>query len=281
MIECSPCLLISASLLLTFILLYRVSQSFRYYSRVTFFYLCIFLHGMECCVTQIPFYFLGWGAYWIFYSFYYWCWWTGIRVEVRDFDKHLEHLKGPAIVVCNHQSAIDVFSMSAVFPPRGTVMMKKSLQWIPFFNITSWLARSIYIDRFNREKALEQVEYCSKLVLERKLKVWVFPEGTRYRDQGMLPFKKGAFNIAVKAQVPIVPIVCSNYSPFYSKKDKYFHSDGEVIIQVLPAVETQGLSLDDVNDLCERVRNDMLKAYDKITPEAAERMATKRAKKQQ
>ncbi|CAJ0582884.1 unnamed protein product, partial [Mesorhabditis spiculigera] len=279
--ECGCCLGAASIVFAVLFLLYILSETCRYYLRISFFYITILLHGMECTITQLPFYLMGGGADYIFYSFYYWCKWTGIHEEVRDYDKYMKPLKGPAIIVCNHQSAIDVYAMCAAFPKRGTVMMKKSLQWIPFFNITSWLCRSIYIDRFNREKAIEQVDECAKTILERNLKVWVFPEGTRYREHGMLPFKKGAFNIAVKAQVPIVPVVVSCYKPFYSKKDRYFHSDGEVIIQVLPPVETKGIPLDEVPELGERIRKQMLEVYDRITPEAAARMEAKRAKKSQ
>ncbi|KAK5972975.1 hypothetical protein GCK32_021673, partial [Trichostrongylus colubriformis] len=73
--------------------------------------------------------------------------------------------------------------------------------------------------------------------------IWIFPEGTRNREYGMLPFKKGAFNIAVRGGFPIVPIVLSNYKPFYSKTDRYFMSDGEVIAQVLSSISTKGVSL--------------------------------------
>ncbi|KAK6039873.1 hypothetical protein COOONC_22623 [Cooperia oncophora] len=57
----------------------------------------------------------------------------------------------------------------------------------------------------------------------------------------MLPFKKGAFNIAVQGGFPIVPIVLSSYRPFYSKTDHYFKTDGEVIAKVLSPISTDGV----------------------------------------
>ncbi|KAK5986852.1 Acyltransferase AGPAT4 [Trichostrongylus colubriformis] len=94
----------------------------------------------------------------------------------------------------------------------------------------------------------------------------------------MLPFKKGAFNIAVRGGFPIVPIVLSNYQPFYSKTDRYFMSDGEVIAQVLSSISTKGLTEKDVPTLSEKVRSMMLDTYSIISKEAAEKMRLKRQK---
>ena len=58
----------------------------------------------------------------------------------------------------------------------------------------------------------------------------------------MLDFKKGAFNVAVRAQVPVVPVVISDVTPFYSKSGKYFYSDGLIIAQVMDPIPTKGVS---------------------------------------
>ena len=102
------------------------------------------------------------------------------------------------------------------------------------------------------------------------LKIWMFPEGTRHHQHGFLPFRKGAFNIAVQGQFPIIPVVISDYTPFYSKPKRYFRSKGHVIVQVMDPVSTQGVSFycfisrkffkklqltyDDVIALCDRVQ---------------------------
>lgn len=73
----------------------------------------------------------------------------------------------------------------------------------------------------------------------------------------MLPFKKGAFHLAIQAGVPIVPVVVANYSHVLSLKRKRF-VEGKVRVRVLEAVETKGLESKDVEDLMERVRGRML-----------------------
>lgn len=54
----------------------------------------------------------------------------------------------------------------------------------------------------------------------------------------MLPFKKGAFNVAVEAQIDIIPIVFSNYSSFYLQSKKHFLLKGKVVVQVMNPVST-------------------------------------------
>lgn len=79
-------------------------------------------------------------------------------------------------------------------------------------------------------------------------------------------FKKGAFNVAVQAQVPIVPVVVSSYQNFLNKKEKIFNSS-EIIIEALPEIATEGLSHDDVNNLMENIRQLMIDKFDELTNE--------------
>ncbi|XGW04201.1 hypothetical protein V3C99_015392 [Haemonchus contortus] len=260
----------------TLVILYNVSQWCNYIMRISFFYICIFLHGVECNITMIPSWIAGSGADLIFHTFKYWTLWTGINVDVRGFEENLKKLSGSAVVICNHQSTVDVVAMTRVWPPRGTVMMKESLKYIPFFNLTSIFANAVFVKRFKRGRVSDTVEQCVKQMKKYNLKIWIFPEGTRNHGDGMLPFKKGAFNIAVRGGFPIVPIVLSNYRPFYSKPDRYFKSDGEVIAQVLNPISTKGLTEEDVPELSQKVRSMMLDVYHDISKEAAEKMRRKR-----
>ncbi|CAB3398965.1 unnamed protein product [Caenorhabditis bovis] len=252
----------------------NISTKWNYNIKMCFYYMTILLHGAECCITAFPSFLQGKGADYIFNSFYYWCYWTGVRTHVRG----LEHtqIDGPAVVICNHQSSIDIIGMTSCWPNKCAVMMKRILAFVPFFNLASYFANSIFIDRSNRERAKNSVDHCVSELKRRGLKIWMFPEGTRNREGGLMPFKKGAFNIAVRAQVPIIPVVFSDYSPFYSKNEKYFMNDGEVIIEVLPPISTDGLNIEDVPEFSEKVRQQMLNVYERISVEAKEMMEKKR-----
>ncbi|KAF2986855.1 hypothetical protein EK904_010921 [Melospiza melodia maxima] len=89
------------------------------------------------------------------------------------------------------------------------------------------------------------------LSLHVQVKVWVYPEGTRNCTGDLLPFKKGAFHLAVQAQVPVIPVVYSSFTSFYNPKTKLFTS-GKIKVEVLPPIETKGLTSDDVTELSDR-----------------------------
>lgn len=85
---------------------------------------------------------------------------------------------------------------------------------------------TVFIDRGNRKTALAAFEGAAKHMRSQRQSVFIFPEGTRsYADQPtLLPFKKGAFHLAIQAQVPIIPIVVANYSHLISFQRRLFNS---------------------------------------------------------
>lgn len=85
----------------------------------------------------------------------------------------------------------------------------------------------------------------------------------------MLPFKKGAFHLAVQAQVPIVPVVVANYSAVLNVKRKVFKG-GRIPVRVMRPVETKGKGKEDVDALLEEVRDGMLKELRSLTVRARE-----------
>lgn len=160
--------------------------------------------------------------------------------------------------------------LSNIWPSKCTIMMKRSLLWMPFFNYACLLANVIFVDRTNHKKAVQSLQECGDRIKKKNLSVWVFPEGTRNHDGGLLEFKKGAFNIAVQAGIPVVPCVISSYRPFYNKDDRYFADTGYVIVEVLKPISTKNMTLEDVPKLAEDVRGQMMETYERISKEAAE-----------
>ena len=73
----------------------------------------------------------------------------------------------------------------------------------------------------------------------------------------LLPFKKGAFHLAVQAQVPIVPVVCANYDNVLNMKKRRFRP-GTIDVTILPPISTKGLTAQDVDSLVEKTRKVML-----------------------
>ena len=128
------------------------------------------------------------------------------------------------------------------------------------------LSKTVFIERSSREQAVAAFAKAAEQMHSHKQSVYIFPEGTRsYSDHpDMLPFKKGAFHLAVQAQVPIVPVVVANYSNVLNVKRKVFRS-GTIPVKVLEPIETKGKTKEDVDALLEVTRSRMLEELGKLT----------------
>jgi len=166
-----------------------------------------------------------------------------------------------AVYICNHQNSFDLFVCANAVPPRTVTIGKKSLVAIPIFGAIYWLTGNILIDRKNRSKAADTISESARQIAERDMSVWVFPEGTRSRGRGMLPFKGGAFRLAAKAGVPIVPVVTG---PLHEMKLSSWNN-GTAIVEYLPAITVaEG---DDLQKLARDVRDQMNSCFERLGQE--------------
>jgi 1-acyl-sn-glycerol-3-phosphate acyltransferase len=168
----------------------------------------------------------------------------GIKMDIRD--NEILDLARPCVFICNHQSNLDIFTGGHVFAKNTVTIGKKSLLFIPFFGQFFWLAGNLFIDRKNKKKAVQTMDVATAAIKDKKLSIWIMPEGTRSKGRGLLPFKKGAFLTAIKAQVPIVPIAISSYTKHLDLK---VWSSGKIIVQILPPIITTGLKIEDATRL--------------------------------
>uniref|UniRef100_A0A0N4Z0P3 1-acyl-sn-glycerol-3-phosphate acyltransferase n=1 Tax=Parastrongyloides trichosuri TaxID=131310 RepID=A0A0N4Z0P3_PARTI len=248
-------------------ILYSLSEVCRYHIRMFGIYINLLLCAWIYVLICGPYvYIKDCGAHLAFYAASILSWWARLDVEVRN-KKLLDEFTGPAILLSNHQSSIDLVVLGYYMPTKCVIMSKKSLKYIPGINFAALLAHTIFVDRTNKEDAQKSLDECCKIINDGNFKCFIYPEGTRHHDHGLLPFKKGAFNIAVNGQIPIIPCVISDYGNFYSKPKKYFNSNGKIIVDILEPIPTTGLGRDDVNDLAEKVRNIMIESYEKISAE--------------
>jgi len=106
----------------------------------------------------------------------------------------------------------------------------------------------------------------SKTTLEHGLSLMIFPEGTRSRGGELLPFKDGAFSLAIEKGAPILPVVIHGTRDCIPKGSPWFGA-ARAHARVLEPVSTEGLSDDDVRDLKERVRQRMIEAQSALKAE--------------
>ncbi|TKB51419.1 1-acylglycerol-3-phosphate O-acyltransferase [Ferrimonas sediminicola] len=170
----------------------------------------------------------------------------------------------PVVYVGNHQNNFDLFTHTGSVP-KGTVSMgKTSLKWIPFFGQLYWLTGNILIDRGNRSKAVRTLKQAAEKIRGKSLSVWIFPEGTRSRGRGLLPFKTGAFHTAIQAGVPIVPVIASDQQTINLNR----RNNGVVIVETLEPICTKGYSKEQVRELAEEVYNRMKQRLEELNCEA-------------
>lgn len=131
------------------------------------------------------------------------------------------------------------------------------------------LSKTVFIERKSRSQAVAAFDQAAEKMHRNRQSVYIFPEGTRsyYDHPDLLPFKKGAFHLAVQAQVPIVPIVVANYSNVLDVKRKLFRP-GTIPVKVVAPISTRGKTKDDVDALVEQARNVMLEELKAITGKA-------------
>ncbi|XP_054834960.1 1-acyl-sn-glycerol-3-phosphate acyltransferase alpha isoform X1 [Eublepharis macularius] len=144
----------------------------------------------------------------------------GIKIDVRGIENF--NIKEPYVVVSNHQSSLDLLGLMEVLPDRCVPIAKKELMYMGTVGLACWLGGIIFINRKKTDDAISVMSEAAQTMQREDVRVWVFPEGTRNHSGSMLPFKRGAFHLAVQAQVPIIPVVISSYRDFYSKKEKRF-----------------------------------------------------------
>ncbi|KZZ97577.1 AtaAp protein [Moelleriella libera RCEF 2490] len=192
---------------------------------------------------------------------------TGIVFEIRD-PRHVLATTRPAVFIGNHQTELDVLMLGALFPKWCSVTAKSDLKHIPFLGWFMRLSGSIFIDRKNSKDARDAMAGAAKEIQVKRQSVYMFPEGTRSytKDAVMLPFKKGAFHLAVQAGVPIVPCVVANYSHILHLKTMVFRA-GRVPVKVLDPIPTTGLTASDVDELARTTRDLMLKELKSLTAE--------------
>lgn len=191
----------------------------------------------------------------------------GMKLELR-FAEGAENA-GASIYIANHQNTYDLFTVSGAIMPGTVTVGKKSLIWMPLFGQLYWIMGNILIDRANRSRAAGTIGQIVEKIRQLQVSVWMFPEGTRSRGRGLLPFKTGAFHAAIGAGVPIVPIVCSS-----TEKVKMNRWDnGVVIVEVMPAVSTEGLSKEDIRELSKKCRTMMEDKLAELDAEVARRSA--------
>lgn len=175
---------------------------------------------------------------------------SGIRYRVRGRDRLPA---GRAMVFCsNHESNVDPPVLFQALHKRLHVLFKAELKKLPILGKVMLAGGFVPVERERREASMASIERAAQAIREGN-SFLIFPEGTRSRTSELLPFKKGGFIMAIKAQAPIVPVAVSG-GRAAMQKGSWFVRPVMVDVRIGEPVETQGHTLDDRDALIEIVR---------------------------
>ncbi|MEZ5294097.1 MAG: lysophospholipid acyltransferase family protein [Vicinamibacterales bacterium] len=161
---------------------------------------------------------------------------------------------GRAVVFCaNHQSNVDPPVLYRVLHPRLHILFKAELRKLPVLGLVMETGGFVPVDRDSRERSLGSIERAAASIREGN-SFLIFPEGTRSRTDQLLPFKKGGFIMAIKAQAPIVPVAITGGRAAMQKGSPIVRPV-TVSVRIGDPIDTAGLTLDDRDDLIVRVRS--------------------------
>lgn len=168
---------------------------------------------------------------------------------------------GNTVVVSNHQSQADPFLISHL-PWEMKWLAKRTVFHVPVIGWSIGLAGDIPVERGDRESAKKAMAKCAEY-LQRGMPVMIFPEGTRSRDGKMLPFKNGAFRLAIENGSDILPLGAVGTNRAFPK-GTWRVGRAEAYVAVGDPISTKGMTLDDIPELAEQTREAMQELLDRI-----------------
>ena len=181
----------------------------------------------------------------------FWSIWCLRMARIRLVVTGLDQVpgQGPVIYMGNHQGNFDIHSLTVAIPRLFSWVAKEELFRVPLFGSAMRRAGYIALDRSDGRKALKSMRQAAERIAA-GTSVVIFPEGTRTVDGALLPFKRGAFLLAAKAGVPIVPFTI-NGSRERNPRNRLELVPGTISISFAAPIEVAGVA---EGELMERVR---------------------------
>lgn len=156
---------------------------------------------------------------------------------------HLADPRRPYVVIANHESYADIFLISC-FPWEMKWLSKDTMFKIPFMGWMMQMAGDIRLLRGNRESAIDAIRQCRDR-LQKRVSVMIFPEGTRSKDHDLLPFKDGAFKLAVETKSPLLPIAVAG-TRYAMAKGSFRFQPARALAIVLEPIATDNMTSADI-----------------------------------
>ena len=173
---------------------------------------------------------------------------------------------GAVLYTPNHRSIFDIIITYPLCKGQTGYVAKKETKKFPIFSWWMSLMNCQFLDRKDLRSGLKMINKCIDLV-KKGSSICIFPEGTRNKGTDpLLEFHSGSFKIAEKTGCPIVPVCIINSSNVFENQFPKIKKT-TVYVNYLPAIETAGMSRDEIKGLTDRVHDELEKAYVEKTAE--------------
>jgi 1-acyl-sn-glycerol-3-phosphate acyltransferase len=179
---------------------------------------------------------------------------SGVKLRVEGYE-HVQHDRA-AVYAVNHTSNVEpplLFEALSPLFPRLSVLYKAELRKLPILVRAFDLAGFVPLERSNPDQSLPAIDRAAE-VLRAGHSFMIFPEGTRSRTGSLLPFKKGGFIMALKAQAPVVPTAIVGARDAM-RKGSFVIRPVTVTVKFSAPIETVGMTIDDRDALVTTVRD--------------------------
>lgn len=180
---------------------------------------------------------------------------VGVKVRVEGRSNIPD---GVCLFVANHTSSADAPAVVGAIPRRIAVLLKESLFKWPIVGQAFKLADFIPVKRSDRESAIASVEKAAE-AMRAGQSFLIYPEGTRSPDGRLQEFKKGAVALAIKAGVPIVPVLCTGAQRVMAKRSMVIRP-GEIVVEFLRPIDAAKYTWEEREVLRRRVHDVMAAA---------------------
>ena len=178
-------------------------------------------------------------------------WSTGIDYDVIGLDNL--RINKQYIFMSNHESALDILLGVVAIPNNIIFLAKKELFKIPVFGWAMKSAGMIKIDRQNPAIARQSVDSAVYTLVNSRFSTLIYPEGTRSQNGELLPFKKGGFILAIRSQLPIVPVTILGAGKALPK-GKFNIKRTRIIVVIDKPITTYGMNINDKEELLQKCR---------------------------
>jgi 1-acyl-sn-glycerol-3-phosphate acyltransferase len=188
----------------------------------------------------------------------YTCFWGAFYIycnplwHLRVVGREKLRWRGPAVLVANHASLIDIVALFRLYRPFKWVSKAANFR-LPFIGWNMTLNDYVPVVRGNKDSIVQMMEDCRRH-LRRGSPVLLFPEGTRTRDGDLLPFKDGAFQLAAEMRCPLVPIAIHGTGEVLPKHGMILRQRMYGLVEVLDPIAVPVVGDCDAGVLRERAR---------------------------